>query len=157
MMRKINIQTRVSANRNKNNEIEYINGTTSMGFVFLVGKTLEIYFHFQGGGFKNDDIALKICELTTMVTCTILIGIIAYNIKRKQVFIKTNARLIQVIGWVVVASGIAIPMISMNFDDIHYAASYPREYLMLLGFFIVAIGYVFQLAIKIKEEQDLTI
>lgn len=149
MMRIFNFQSKVSANRNKNKEIEYINSATSMGFVFLVWKTLKIYFHL-----RNDDIALKICELIAMVICTILIGIIAHNIRRKQVFIKTNARLVQVIGWVIVASGIAIPMI---FDDIHYAASYPIQYLMLLGFFIVAIGYVFQLAIKMKEEQELTI
>jgi hypothetical protein len=156
-MRKIDFQTKASANRNKNKEEEYIRGAASMGFVFLVGKILEIYYYFQGGGFKSDDIALKICELITMLICTILIGIIAYNIKRKQVFIKANARLVQFIGWVVVASSIAIPMISKNFVDIHYIVSYPLQYLMLLGFFIVAIGYVFQLAIKMREEQDLTI
>ena len=156
-MRIIDFQTKASANRNKNKEIEYIRGAAGMGFVFLVSKTLQIYYHFQGEGFKSDDIALKICELITMLICTILIGIIAYNIKRKQVFIKANARLVQFIGWVVVTSSIATPLISKNFDEIHYVVCHPLQYLMLLGFFIVAIGYVFQLAIKIKEEQDLTI
>ena len=154
-MRKIDFQTKASANRNKNKEEEYIRGAASMGFVFLVGKILEICFYIHG--YKDDRIEMKICELVTAVTCTILIGIIAYNIKRKRVFIKTNAHLVQAIGWIVVASSIAIPMISKNFVDIHYIVSYPLQYLMLLGFFIVAIGYVFQLAIKIKEEQDLTI
>ena len=156
-MRKIDFQTKASANRNKNKEIEYIRGAAGMGFVFLVGKILEIYYYFQGGGFKNDDIALKICELTTMAICTVLIGFIAYNIKRKQVFIKANARLVQLIGWVVMISSIVTTMISMHFDDIRYVVGHPLQYLMQLGFFIVAIGYVFQLAIKIKEEQDLTI
>lgn len=156
-MKKINFQTRVSANRKKNKEIEYINGAVFVGIIFLISRILGIYQHFQDTGFKSNDIALKICELTTMMICTILIGIIAYNIKRKQVFIKTNARLVQFIGWIVVASSIAIPMISKNFVDIHYIANYPLQYLMLLGFFIVGIGYVFQHAIKIKEEQDLTI
>ena len=156
-MRKIDFQTKASANRNKNKEVEYINGAVCVGIIFLVSKTLSIYFHFQGGGFKSDDIALKICELTTMVICTVLIGFIAYNIKRKQVFIKANARLVQLIGWVVMTSSIVTPMISRHFDDTHYVVVYPIQYLMQLGFFIVAIGYVFQLAIKMKEEQDLTI
>ena len=132
-MRKIDFQTKASANRNKNKEVEYINGAVCVGIIFLVSKTLSIYFHFQGGGFKSDDIALKICELIIMVICTVLIG------------------------WVVVVSSIVTPMISMHFDDTHYVVVYPIQYLMQLGFFIVAIGYVFQLAIKIKEEQDLTI
>ena len=126
-----------------------------MGMMLILPRILEICFYIHG--YKDDLIEMKICELVTAVTCTILIGIIAYNIKRKRVFIKTNAHLVQAIGWIVVASSIAIPMISKNFVDIHYIVSYPLQYLMLLGFFIVAIGYVFQLAIKIKEEQDLTI
>ena len=154
-MRKIDFQTKASANRNKNKEIKYINGVVSMGMMLILPRILEICFYIHG--YKDDLIEMKICELVTAVICTILIGIIAYNIKRKRVFIKTNAHLVQAIGWIVVASSIAIPMISKNFVDIHYVVSYPLQYLMLLGFFIVAIGYVFQLAIKIKEEQDLTI
>ena len=154
-MRKIDFQTKASANRNKNKEVEYINGAVGVGIIFLLHRILEICFYIHG--YKDDLIEMKICELVTAVTCTILIGIIAYNIKRKRVFIKTNAHLVQAIGWIVVASSIAIPMISKDFVDIHYVVSYPLQYLMLLGFFIVAIGYVFQLAIKMKEEQDLTI
>jgi hypothetical protein len=154
-MRKIDFQTKASANRNKNKEVVYINSAVSAGIFFLLPRILEICFYIHG--YKDDLIEMKICELVTAVTCTILIGIIAYNIKRKRVFIKTNAHLVQAIGWIVVASSIAIPMISKDFVDIHYIVSYPLQYLMLLGFFIVAIGYVFQLAIKIKEEQDLTI
>ena len=154
-MRKIDFLTKASANRNKNKEVEYINGAAGVGIIFLLHRILEICFYIHG--YKDDLIEMKICELVTAVTCTILIGIIAYNIKRKRVFIKTNAHLVQAIGWIVVASSIAIPMISKDFVDIHYIVSYPLQYLMLLGFFIVAIGYVFQLAIKMKEEQDLTI
>ena len=154
-MRKIDFQTKASANRNKNKEVVYINSAVSAGIIFLLPRILEICFYIHG--YKDDLIEMKICELVTAVICTILIGIIAYNIKRKRVFIKTNAHLVQAIGWIVVASSIAIPMISKDFVDIHYVVSYPLLYLMLLGFFIVAIGYVFQLAIKMKEEQDLTI
>ena len=154
-MRKIDFQTKASANRNKNKEVKYINGAVFIGMMFLLHRILEICFYIHG--YKDDLIEMKICELVTAVTCTILIGIIAYNIKRKQVFIKANARLVQLIGWVVMISSIVTPMISMHFDDFRYVVGHPLQYLMQLGFFIVAIGYVFQLAIKIKEEQDLTI
>ena len=153
-MRKFNFQTKISA-KNKNKEAKYVLGAVLVGIVFLVRRILEICFYLVGH--KDNLIEMKICELITMVICTILIGIIAYNIKQKRIFIKTNARLVQFIGWVVVNSSIAIPMISKNYVDINYIVSYPLQYLMQLGFFIVAIGYVFQLAIKIKEEQDLTI
>ena len=154
MMKKFNFQTKASA-RNKNKEVEYILGAVLVGIVFLVRRILEICFYLFNH--KDDRIEMKICELITMIICTILIGIIAYNIKQKRIFIKANARLVQLIGWAVVTSSIAIPMISKNYVDINYVVSYPLQYLMQLGFFIVAIGYVFQLAIKIKEEQDLTI
>ena len=108
---------------------------------------------------KPEIILNNICEFGASLICTVLISIIAYNVKRKRIFIKANAYLIKAIGFIVGISGLLTSVICENLLD-HKAWTfyyYPKYYLMVIGFFIVAIGYVFQHAIKMKEEQDLTI
>lgn len=94
--------------------------------------------------------------LLTLLACSILIAIIAYNvIIKKKVFTSTNARLIFSIGAIVIFSVIIqnhywetttmLPndTVAMNFG--------------LFGAFIVFFGRVFAIGVKMKEEQDLTI
>ena len=102
---------------------------------------------------KPDSLTNDICEFISLVICTTLIGIIAYNVKREKIFIKANANLIKGIGLIVGISGTFPAFVS----DMQAYNQYPHYYLLVVGSFIIAIGYIFQHAIKIKEEQDLTI
>ena len=107
---------------------------------------------------KPEIIVNNICECVVLLICSVLISIIAYNAKRKRIFIKANAHLIKAIGIIVSLSGFLTSLICNHlFDSSWTLYYYPKYYLMIIGMFIAAIGYIFQIAIKIKEEQDLTI
>ena len=107
---------------------------------------------------KPEIIVNNICECVVLLICSVLISIIAYNAKRKRIFIKANAHLIKAIGIIVSLSGFLISLICNHLFDVSWTFYYyPKYYLMIIGMFIAAIGYIFQIAIKIKEEQDLTI
>ena len=107
---------------------------------------------------KPEIIVNNICECVILLICSVLISIIAYNAKRKRIFIKANAHLIKAIGIIVSLSGFLISLICNHLFDVSWTFYYyPKYYLMIIGMFIAAIGYIFQIAIKIKEEQDLTI
>ena len=150
-MRKIDFQTKRV--KDKNN---YIATAIRIAIIFTVGKLgllcSKIYWA-ELRQEKPDGLTNDICEFISLVICTILIGIIAYNIKREKIFIKANANLIKGIGLIVGVSG-SLPIL---FSDLQAYNQYPRYYLLVIGSFIIAIGYIFQHAIKMKEEQELTI
>lgn len=94
-------------------------------------------------------------SILTLLACSILISMIAYNVKKKKIFINTNAKLIYSIGAIVIFSVIVqnhywetTTMLPNDTVALHYS---------LLGVFIVFFGKVFGIGVKMKEEQDLTI
>ena len=94
-------------------------------------------------------------SIFTLLSCSVLIAIIAYNVMRKKVFTTTNARLIYSIGAIVIFS-----IIIQN----HYwetTSMLPNSTVSMIfalfGAFIIFFGRVFHIGVKIKEEQDLTI
>lgn len=93
--------------------------------------------------------------ILTLLACSILVVIIAYNVYKKRIFTRTNARLIYSIGAILIFS-----IIIQN----HYwetTTMLPNDTVALnfslFGAFIIFFGRVFHIGVRIKEEQDLTI
>ena len=91
----------------------------------------------------------------TLLACSVIISIIAYNVIKKKIFTSANAKLIYSIGAIVIVS-----VIIQN----HYwetTTMMPNDTVGLIfalfGAFIVFFGRVFAIGVKMKEEQDLTI
>ena len=91
----------------------------------------------------------------TLLACSVIISIIAYNVMKKKIFTSVNAKLIYSIGAIVIVS-----VIIQN----HYwetTTMIPNDTVGLIfalfGLFIVFFGRVFAIGVKMKEEQDLTI
>ena len=155
-MRKINFQTRASSKREKEKEIGYLYTTIRIGFWLTIADAISILFKIYSPKEVGKDVIINgINELVSLLICSILIGIIGYNMKRKHIFIKTNANLIKAIGGIVAISGYT-PVLLHKILGSSIPCSY-NHYLLIVGYFIIAIGYIFQHAIKMKEEQDLTI
>lgn len=93
--------------------------------------------------------------ILTLLVCSILIAIIAYNVYKKKIFIYTNAKLIYSIG--------AIVIFSILIQNHYWEATtmLPNDTVSMIfslfGVFIIFFGRVFHIGVKIKEEQDLTI
>ena len=91
----------------------------------------------------------------TLLICSVIITVIAYNVMKKKIFTSANAKLIYSIGGIVIIS-----VIIQN----HYwetTTMMPNDTVgmifALFGAFIVFLGRVFAIGVKMKEEQDLTI
>ena len=140
-------------------ETSYITSLSSTAIFWTIGLLILIPIGSNGTlKDKSEIIVNNICECVVLLICTVLICIIAYNAKRKRIFIKANAHLIKAIGIIVSLSGFLTSAICNHLFDASWTFYYyPNYYLMIIGFFITAIGYLFQIAVKMKEEQDLTI
>lgn len=141
---------------NKNNvqtKTIYLYNVITLGFFLILADALLVLS--QIGKANTDVIINGINEFISLVICYILIGIITYNVKQNKIYIKTNANLIKVIGAVVGISDF-IPNIIYVILDLPIQTNL-NHYLFIVGYFIIAIGYIFEHAIKMKEEQDLTI
>ena len=66
---------------------------------------------------KPEIIVNNICECVVLLICSVLISIIAYNAKRKRIFIKANAHLIKAIGIIVSLSGFLTSLICNHLFD----------------------------------------
>ena len=93
--------------------------------------------------------------ILTLLACSILIAIMAYNVKKKKIFTCTNARLIYSIGAIIIFSVViqnhyweTTTMLPNSTVAMNFA---------LFGAFIVFFGRVFDIGVQMKEEQDLTI
>lgn len=157
-MKNINSQTKICNKKDTN----YFNNATWISFMLAISKLIMVLARINGlRKYAPEVMCFDICQTITLFVCAILIGFIAYNIKRNRIFVKANADLIKAIGFVVGVSGPLTFLAIFHFID---SKTYDlRDYmtshysLLVIGTFIIAIGYMFQIAIRIKEEQDLTI
>lgn len=85
----------------------------------------------------------------------ILIFCLLRNVKRKEVFTKENSTLIVAIGGIVELNG----LLQGFFGTFVSVSNLRQTYLIyiLLGVFILFIGCVFKIGVRMKEEQELTI
>ena len=93
--------------------------------------------------------------LLAMAVCSILIFCLLRNVKRKEVFPKENSTLIVAIGGIVELNG----LLQGFFGTFVSVSNLRQTYLIyiLLGVFILFIGCVFKVGVRMKEEQELTI
>lgn len=93
--------------------------------------------------------------LLSMAVCSVFIYLMLRNVKRNLIFVRANANLIYYIGLIIEFNGI-LQAILNEFAPV----TNPRQTYMiyiLIGVFIIFIGYLFQIGIRMKEEQELTI
>ena len=93
--------------------------------------------------------------LLAMAVCSILIFCLLRNVKRKEVFTKENSTLIVAIGGIFELNG----LLQGFFGTFVSVSNLRQTYLIyiLLGVFILFIGCVFKIGVRMKEEQELTI
>lgn len=107
---------------------------------------------------KGQGMAGHIPELIILVTitmCAICLLVIVLNVFKGKVFDKINSRAISAIGWIVLISTIVQSHYWESTSMVTTSTS--GFFLMLLGTIIIFFGSLFNIAIKYKEEQDLTI
>ncbi|WP_300699689.1 DUF2975 domain-containing protein [Bacteroides sp.] len=111
-----------------------------------------IYNIVQGGDYSLSVITYTVAPSIVLVCVSVFIVKLVRNVRRGEVFVMKNAQYLKIIG-VIVALGSMVQ---------HYTSatngcfgSYTTLY--LLGLFIMMLGVVFHIGIRMKEEQDLTI
>ena len=94
-------------------------------------------------------------NILTLLVCGIFIAIILYNVSKRRVFDSRNSFCIYGVGATIIISTLlqselweATPMIPNDTVMMYY---------MIFGIFIVFFGKLFDIAVKLKKEQDLTI
>ena len=94
-------------------------------------------------------------NILTLLVCGIFIAIILYNVSKRRVFDSRNSFCIYGVGATIIISTLlqselwtTTPMIPNDTVMMYY---------MIFGIFIVFFGKLFDIAVKLKNEQDLTI
>ena len=94
-------------------------------------------------------------NILTLLVCGIFIAIILYNVSKRRVFDSRNSFCIYGVGATIIISTLlqselwaTTPMIPNDTVMMYY---------MIFGIFIVFFGNLFNIAVKLKKEQDLTI
>ena len=125
----------------------------------MIWLTQTMQLCYELGKDDTDDFIWQVLSrsitLVTMAVCSIFIWIMLSNVKRNEVFTKRNANLIVFIGVTVEITGLLQYILG-----IFTLEGISRESFMiylLLGVFILFIGCLFKIGIRMKEEQDLTI
>ena len=91
-----------------------------------------------------------------MIICSVLVCLMIGQVRKKQVFTLFNANVIQAMGLVLEANGIAQYFLR---DRMPGADADSQIYMifMLMGVFFSFISCLFKLGIQMQEEQDLTV
>ena len=96
----------------------------------------------------------QFADTLTLLICCIFIGIIVFNVSRKRIFDRRNSICIYGVGAAIIVGHI-LPIQLMG--DAPTADTDVLVYYSLLGIFIIFFGRLFDIAVKMKNEQDLTI
>ena len=125
----------------------------------MIWLTQTMQLCYELGKDDTDDFIWQVLSrsitLVAMAVCSIFIWIMLSNVKRNEVFTKRNANLIVFIGVTVEITGLLQYILG-----IFTLEGISRESFMiylLLGVFILFIGCLFKIGIRMKEEQDQTI
>jgi hypothetical protein len=100
-------------------------------------------------------VTIEAIRLYAMVFISILFCVMAYNAKKGIVFDRRNAKILNATGWstLIAASATAIVY---RFSPLPFSLA-DIMLLVLLGLFMNFIAMLFEIGIRMKEEQDLTI
>lgn len=100
-------------------------------------------------------IIIESIRLYAMIFISILFCVMAYNAKRGIVFDRRNARILNATGWSTLIAASATAVI-YRFSPLPFSMT-DIMLLVLLGVFMNFIAMLFEIGIRMKEEQDLTI
>ena len=88
---------------------------------------------------------------------TVMVFAIMQNTRKGKVFVKANANYIQLIGLAVMPNGFVQIYLLHVAPEGSLAITRSYYFFLLLGGFIGFIGCVFQIGIRMQEEQNLTV
>ena len=114
----------------------------------------RIILRSQGGGFVAE-LLPEVFGALTIAICTVFIAIILFNVKRNRLFDQANARMIYGVGATLIISTVTQGEIWDS--TLMVPNSTVTIYFILLGMFIIFLGKLFEIAIKIKKENDMTV
>lgn len=132
----------------------------SVGVLFLGILANRGLAHELAQGGKNPLFWPAIVETITncvMLFCAVMVFAIMQNVRKGKVFVKANANYIQFIGLAVMLNGFAQIYLLHAAPEGSLAITRSYYFFLLLGVFIGFIGCVFQIGIRMQEEQDLTV
>ena len=94
-------------------------------------------------------------NILTLLACGIFIAVILYNVSKRRVFDSRNSFCIYGVGATIIISTLLQSELWVNTPMI------PNDnvlmYYIIFGIFIIFFGKLFDIAVKLKNEQDLTI
>ena len=96
----------------------------------------------------------QFADTLTLLICCIFIVIIVFNVSRKRIFDRRNSICIYGVGAAIIFGHILQIQLM---GDAPTADTDVLVYYSLLGIFIIFFGRLFDIAVKMKNEQDLTI
>lgn len=128
-----------------------------VAFIYAASNTVELVKNMisaHSAGIPVTEYLPQGADTLTLLVCCIFIGIIVFNVSRKRIFDRRNSICIYGVG-VAVIFGHILQMQLMG--DAPTADSDAFVYYSLMGIFIIFFGRLFDIAVKIKNDQDLTI
>mgnify|MGYP001524100292 FL=1 len=94
--------------------------------------------------------------MLVMTICGLCIFLILRNVKKEEVFVYQNSSLIQTIGVLIALNGLFQVTLSwFTPEGVPTDTSY--RIFVLLGVFIIFMGYLVKMGVRMREEQELTI
>lgn len=94
-------------------------------------------------------------NILTLLTCGIFIAVILYNVSKRRVFDNRNSFCIYGVGATIIISTLLQSELWASTQMIPNGNV--MMYYMIFGIFIIFFGKLFDIAVKLKNEQDLTI
>ena len=126
--------------------------------IIAVGDTIEITGRIilrSYGGNPVKELLPEVFGPLTMAICAVFIVIILFNVNRNRVFDHTNVKMIYGVGVTLIIS----TMLQTEIWDstLMVPNSTLTSYFYLFGMFFIFLGKLFEIAIKIKKENDMTV
>lgn len=126
------------------------------GVLVEVLRLVMAVMDYTAGTADGWTLVIRAINLTVSAVCGALVFVILREVKRKQVFTRKNARLVSYIGAAAVFGGIAQNIVMNIVYKDSTAQSGDMTYL-ILGLFILFVSCLFNIGIRMREEQDLTV
>lgn len=118
-------------------------------------ETVKLMISDYSNGLPTNTHLPQCINILTLLVCGIFIAVILYNVSKHRVFDNRNSYCIYGVGASIIISTLlqselwaTTPMIPNDTVMMYY---------MIFGIFIVFFGKLFDIAVKLKNEQDLTI
>lgn len=129
-----------------------------IGFFIAISGCVDIVrdvISASANGFSLQEHLPQCVDILTLLICCTFIAVILYNVSKRRVFDSSNSFCIYGVGFTITVSTILqaecwetttmIPNGNVTF------------YYLLFGIFVIFFGRLFDIAVKLKKEQDLTI